>query len=73
MSRRVPGLKGLPDPMIVKAQIPRSMFTKSGPGRTAQLCEALRRFSQPQREIAMAKGWDKGLLRRTRQGKLRLK
>lgn len=62
---RVPALSKDAHPNFVKAQLPPSAFTKSGPGITRQLRTALRRLTQEQREVAHRKGWDKNLLRRS--------
>ena len=45
-----------------------STFRKKGPGRTSNLKDALFEMSQEMREIALAKGWDRGLLVRTNGG-----
>ena len=60
-------------PDFVKVQFPQSSFTKKGPGVTAQIRTALKAFTQEQRAIAYRKGWDRGLLRKTRTGKYRLR
>lgn len=45
------------DPIIVKAMIPRSAFTKKGPGVRAQLREAVGKMTPDQRAVARRMGW----------------
>ena len=45
------------DPQVVKALIPKSWFTKKGPGRLKDAKSAYARMSVEQREIAIKKGW----------------
>lgn len=48
----------------------RASFRKKGPGITAQLREALFGMSQEFRAIAQRKGWDRGILKKSKSGKL---
>lgn len=45
------------DPLIIKAQIPQSWFTKSGPGVTKNARRVFLAFTPAQREYAMMRGW----------------
>lgn len=45
------------DPEVVKALIPRSHFTKRGPGVRASAAEAFRRMTSEQRATARRMGW----------------
>ena len=49
------------DPEFIKAQLPRSAFTKSGPGVRASLRNVLKGMTVEQRQVAYARGWSKGL------------
>lgn len=57
-----PELDALPHPIVVKSKIPRSAFTKTGPGVRAELRRALLRMTVEQRLVAKNRGWDKGLV-----------
>lgn len=45
------------DPAVIKAQIPKSWFTKKGPGRSRAAMIAYAQFTPAQRKIAVKKGW----------------
>ena len=45
------------DPQVIKAQIPRSWFTKKGPGRLKNARRAYAQMTVEQRKIAIDKGW----------------
>lgn len=60
--RKDPDARTSTNPNAVKAQLPRSSFRKTGPGVRKQLKRALWSLTPEQREVAKAKGWDKGLL-----------
>ena len=46
-----------PDPLVVKALIPRSHFTKKGPGVRASARAAFARMTSEQRATARRMGW----------------
>lgn len=48
-------------PTLVKARLPRSAFTKKGPGVRASLRYTLKKMTVEQRKIAYENGWSKGL------------
>lgn len=50
-------------PEIVKALLPRSAFTKSGPGVRDKIRSALATMTPNQRKLARRRGWDRGLVR----------
>ncbi|KKM24000.1 hypothetical protein LCGC14_1609520 [marine sediment metagenome] len=56
-----PGRKGadptVVDPLIIKAQIPRSHFTRRGPGVEAAGREAFLKFTAAQQHYACWRGW----------------
>lgn len=66
-----PSARRDPHPNFVKAQIPRSAFTRRGPGVVAELRRVLAGFTQEQRAVCRSRGWDRGLLRKTSGGKWR--
>jgi hypothetical protein len=45
------------DPLIIKAQIPRSHFTRKGPGVEKQALRIFARFTGAQQHYACSRGW----------------
>lgn len=45
------------EPQLIKAMIPRSWFTKKGPGVTHDAREAFLRMTPAQQDIAIERGW----------------
>lgn len=68
---RDPSAKKEVHPDFVKALLPMSGFTKRGPGVVAHVLEVLRGMTQEQRQVCRDHGWDRGLLLKSSDGKLR--
>lgn len=60
--RKEPLARTIASPGFVKALLPRSAFTKKGPGVRAALRDALMSMTPQQRQIAIDKDWEKGVL-----------
>lgn len=56
-------VRHIPHPEIVKAQLPKSAFTRKGPGILKALWRALWRLTPAQRRLCRLKGWDRGMLK----------